>query len=1090
MSSVIMRARNESGDPMNPHFTIHSEAPGWPDDRQIYHWPVGGGGSVSNSDSWPQHGDFQFGTTMHNGPDVTVQCNGWVVLGPGTVGHVGNRWVLNCKNQSGQNNRFWISHINNPGGQPGRWEMLDADGHSIDGDVNAGGAHPFKFQAVNGTNMRFTFVWHPAPDHPLPSARGACRSLSVTEVANNTRTRAWVSVSGVTVGRVHYKHGSNERWWPSQNGPGNLGQSNINTWVGPGTGHDPPNNPDVSGAPAQNGETNMTVTKDWSYQPVANSITITSRTDKFNGSSWNTGTTYYLQRQANNTFSWVDSPASIQCFSASCSIQYVDGEGPGGIVLANGRMHIHGTYRNTSPPPDNLGIWNPALKLSGSKNDSNNGNYTLWESPPKAYTGYDYGFDIVLTAPNEVTADDFKLTPIYFNGEAIGSPCDASATPPGGCVEGDPGCCTPGDPNCSDDGCTPGDPGCCTPGDPACIPVFRKFKGSVSASSSLSPTIEHPNKDDYKTTITLQWDGGPSGTPDHNVNIFNTSSEFYKLSGGVKTGIASNTGGTYPASSGGYTTDTLNDNYNIPNGSYRAGDEFCAHIHADYTSGWVGPYNNVLFPSNPKDASSCPRVVNEPYFKVYNSDISAGGDFGSCTTSGGTLAGYADISDPPGATRGSTTQLSALALLKITGVASAKTSAKITGSPTKLTFANTGVQVDSAGNESPVLGGQFGGCRTLTDVSAPASTTESGSVFSISGKNGAYEHKSAGNVTVNGGTLGAGQNVSLFVDGDVRIGPTNITYGDGWQAGTAPSLVVHATGNIYVDRGVTHLAGLYIAKKKIYTCANGFNPVSAVNLYNDCRNQLVVTGSFVAKQVNLMRTLGSLRDEEPNPGTPGGGTPNLQWSSCGIYGHPVGGESCLSASPASLGLRCTNISEPSDPDGWQDNVLCVPNSSDLHLAWTHASTNSSYADPGSGWASLATLHAAGYNYCTKWDVPPDYDNTWHDNWLCSNKDVGLHFTATPTAGQDCTKISEIADHDGQWDSGYYLCAPTSAPTPPTPKGPPFTACSNRGSQPDTISCAGEIFQYSPTLYLSDPATQPPGDGALQFQSITSLPPVL
>jgi hypothetical protein len=79
--------------------------------------------------------------------------------------------------------------------------------------------------------------------------------------------------------------------------------------------------------------------------------------------------------------------------------------------------------------------------------------------------------------------------------------------------------------------------------------------------------------------------------------------------------------------------------------------------------------------------------------------------------------------------------------------------------------------------------------------------------------------------------------------------------------------VLKATGNIYIDKSVTQLDGIYLAKNKIYTCAQApipttFVPVPINSLYDNCNNQLVVHGSFVANKVNFMRTYGSLRDEK------------------------------------------------------------------------------------------------------------------------------------------------------------------------------------------------------------------------------------
>jgi hypothetical protein len=1034
MSSLIMKARDTSGNLLNPHFTLTSQAPGWPDNAQIYRWPIGSGGSVSNTDNWPQHGDFQFGT--HLSGDGGINCNGWVALGPGIDGNVGNGWVLNCKNPSGNNNVFQITHIDNPVGQSGRWQMLDSSGNLLDDNVNSGSSPHIKFPVTNGANMRFTFVWVPAPTPP--PTYGTCQRLDVGLSGSyfGHNKRAHVVVNQVTNGQVKINGGS----W--QGGTGGNIDENI---------------------PSDSGGTGS-YDKVYAYQPQANSISVTVTVEYHDSSGW-----HLVPGAGNpNVIRTTDQP----CFAAQCSIQYVDGDGPGGIVLAGHSMHVHGTYYNTSPSPDNLPIWNPSLNVSGSQNGSNNGVHTLWSSPPPAYTGSSYDFDIYLTAPNNVTRDNFSMTPIYFNNAAIGGAC-SGGIPFGG------------------------------------EPVYQQFNASLSASSVLKPTIEHPYQgDDYKTSINVRNDSS------HNVNIPTNSSFYKRPAGGGQIGIAANSGGTYPSSPGGTTSNTLSGHYDIPAGSYVAGDEFCAHIHADYTTGYVGPDNNVIFGANPADSTSCPRVANEPYFKVYNSDISAGGDFDQCTTDGGTLAGYADINDPPGAARGSSAQLSALALVKITGVASAQSPSSITGSPTKLSFANTGVQVDSGGNESPVLGGQFGGCRTLTNETAPASATAIGSSTPASLSAGAYKH--SGNTTITGGTLGANQNVSIFVDGDAYISG-DIAYGNNWQAGTAPSFVLHASGNIYIAPGVHQLAGVYIAqeksdgsKGKIYTCAdtsNHFSPMSAVNLYNGCKNQLVIAGSFVAKQINLMRSFGSLRDEEPNPGTPGGATENIQWSSCGTYGSPVGGEDCLSKSPTQLGLRCINTDEPSENPAsiWADNILCIPNSSGLHMAWTHYSNNPGvgpYTDPLSGWAPLSVLAANGYKYCTPWNVAAEPSGqTWYDNVLCMDQKRAdgsalLHFVSKPSddPSANCIPIKEIADHDGgQWDStGYFLCQPQSSPTAPSPKGPPFSGCSNSGAQIDTKACAGEIFEYSPTLYLSRPAVNPPGGsgGPLQLQSITSLPPVL
>ncbi len=605
------------------------------------------------------------------------------------------------------------------------------------------------------------------------------------------------------------------------------------------------------------------------------------------------------------------------------------------------------------------------------------------------------------------------------------------------------------------------------------FPIYQHFSSSLGAKTDLKPTEENPYQGaDYSTTVSVS-------ETSHSVNI-PTNSLFYKKPAvGAQQNIASNTGGTYTAPS----QVAFSGHYDIPPGSFGGGDEYCASIHADYTSGYVGPDNSVVDGTGPADAVSCPRVANEPYFKVYNAGISAGGDFDQCTTNGGTLAGFNDISDPSGASRGSSSQLSALALIKITGVASAQSPGNITRSPTDLTFANTGVQVDPTGNESPVLGGNFGGCQTLTNETAPSTAANySGPMFVVNpAKKGAYTH--TGNITIkeNPPALGANQNVSLFVDGNVYIS-SDITYDQstGWTAGTAPSFVLHATGNIYIDPSVKTLSGLYIAQKtnssatngKIYTCADssGFAPMSASGIYG-CKNQLVVYGSFVANQVNLMRSFGSLRDEIPNPGTPDilptpGASVPLDWSHAGSI----------------AGETCTQIDNPREKNEytWNDNYLCVPPAdSSVQIGWTNK-------------GKTDDLKKAGLTNCTdSWKnvlKPTGYKNydKWDQAFLCSNVPISFRTSADPA--QSCTLIDEPSNTG--WPT-VYVCVQKgssgSTGTAPTPKSPPYHCSNNAGT---ATTCAGEVFEFSPQLYLANPSNNPPSNGALQFQSITSLPPVL
>ncbi|MGH7193312.1 MAG: hypothetical protein ACREJM_07215, partial [Candidatus Saccharimonadales bacterium] len=477
--------------------------------------------------------------------------------------------------------------------------------------------------------------------------------------------------------------------------------------------------------------------------------------------------------------------------------------------MANGAIHVHGTFTDNGTPQG------PNYMAAGAYLDGPDGTHNLGFVP---YSGYSYPFDINIPAPNAVTNYGTSFTPQYNGSEQNMSGCNMSTD------------------------------------------VYAHFDASVHANPNpddgLRPTTEHPSSYKYSAKINVE------NNYSHTVNLSTSSSAYVLTPSGARTNFASNGGGTYgsaPWDPGGpgQDTTTLSGTYNIPPGSYDGGYEYCSSISTNYTSGYVGPASNVVGGQDPQTDTNCPRVANEPYFKALDSSIAAGGDFDQCTNAGGLLAGYNDIQSDPGnrvpADRGASSQLSALALVKITGVASAQTPGNpgILRSPTDLTFANNGVQVDSTGLESPTLGGSFGSCQQLTNETAPSSAADySGSTFVVNpSRQGAYKHN--GDITVKGAGIGAsvsaGQTVSLFVTGNVHISGDPGVSGDikydqttGWSAGNVPSFILHATGNIYIDPGITSLAGLYIAqstggtKGKIYDCADssGYAPMAAKDLYS------------------------------------------------------------------------------------------------------------------------------------------------------------------------------------------------------------------------------------------------------------------
>jgi hypothetical protein len=269
-------------------------------------------------------------------------------------------------------------------------------------------------------------------------------------------------------------------------------------------------------------------------------------------------------------------------------------------------------------------------------------------------------------------------------------------------------------------------------------------------------------------------------------------------------------------------------------------------------------------------------ITDLPYFSTYGSDVSSGGDFNACTNSGGLLGGWYDGST---AYAGASTLFAALATGLISGFASGQNTA--TGPPTSvannLTFANT------TGSSGTVYSTNYGGkdaqAHCLFTPEQPALTATDGSstmnIGSTPLNDGSHSYR--GNVQLNGGTVPLGKNIGLYVSGNVYI-TSNIIYGTGaggvWtinsdDTANVPSFtLVDTGGNIYIAPGVSELDGIYVAETvnghggTIYTCgqntAGSFTPMAAADLYSSCNSQLSIYGSFIADQVNLMRTFGTL----------------------------------------------------------------------------------------------------------------------------------------------------------------------------------------------------------------------------------------
>jgi hypothetical protein len=169
------------------------------------------------------------------------------------------------------------------------------------------------------------------------------------------------------------------------------------------------------------------------------------------------------------------------------------------------------------------------------------------------------------------------------------------------------------------------------------------------------------------------------------------------------------------------------------------------------------------------------------------------------------------------------------------------------------------------------------------------------------------------------------------------------------------------------------------------TCVQGTCAGSCAPGFADCNGNLPADGCETALASDA-RNCGTCGNVCPGTNCIAGVCEKIQfsWSSAG----PIPGKICVP------------ISEPADPNGWNDNYLCTDR--DFGLQW-------SFAGPVAGLA------------CTQWLELGDPFG-WTDNYLCAPVDYGLHWSsAGPLAGLRCTPITEPADPFGWGDN--YLCAP-------------------------------------------------------------------
>jgi hypothetical protein len=258
---------------------------------------------------------------------------------------------------------------------------------------------------------------------------------------------------------------------------------------------------------------------------------------------------------------------------------------------------------------------------------------------------------------------------------------------------------------------------------------------------------------------------------------------------------------------------------------------------------------------------ACAYVVHKPYTRAYGGDVTTGVNFesspGTCTTyEDSAIIGWNRGSS--NAWAGAGVQHAAMATGRIFDFASSLGGGA--GPPTALSFANTSTN-PGAGN----FGGEFDWASCFPDFYSdrPATTTPIPAQVNLMNND---TYGGSGNITLGGGNLGPGERITVYVEGNVLI-TDSITYVGNWTVDNMPLFRLIVRGNIYIDRDVSQLDGLYVAQPDagatqgaIYTCTN--NAFSQPNLngtfLTDCNNKLTVNGSFLARHVRLLRTAGTV----------------------------------------------------------------------------------------------------------------------------------------------------------------------------------------------------------------------------------------
>lgn len=281
------------------------------------------------------------------------------------------------------------------------------------------------------------------------------------------------------------------------------------------------------------------------------------------------------------------------------------------------------------------------------------------------------------------------------------------------------------------------------------------------------------------------------------------------------------------------------------------------------------------------------RVAAKPYFKVYESDVSIGDEFGTAdgiiacapgnTIGGASGNGYAFARNTPYS--GASVEFALLATNELNGLYSGGLTNP--SSYTNFTFANT----------AGTYGGNFGsagrGCVANYWREAVGESFNSTNNYAINSASGSlsrvFVQPNGGNTAVRirgSGNIRGRQ--AIYVNGDALIDANIISSSTTWSSpDEIPITYIIARGNIYIDPSVSQIDALLVALPEdansdgvadnntgaFFSC-RATPSYSASNYpgYNACNNKLVINGAIVANEVHFGRTPGTLSQSAANEG--------------------------------------------------------------------------------------------------------------------------------------------------------------------------------------------------------------------------------